>query len=548
MRTRARDILAALLIVGIPLGLFLTWTEASLRPDLERQSARQLGRLAHSLSREAGGQTPSDSLADRLGAGAGVRVTFVGGGGAVLGDSDVPSARLSRLDDHGNRPEIRQAREEGLGYSSRGSRSVALPLYYVAIPYGSGFLRLAAPRSEITTTLDRVRGAAVLLAGLSLVLLLFGSRRSSAPQTASRTAARELAAVRERAHADVVEVEQMLDAIDDGVAVFGADGRVVRGNLAFERWTGVSTLAGRSIGTLFRHPGPRRAVDGALAGRPTVLEAELGVRTVEIRTAPFRDGALLRIHDLTRTRRLEGMRRDFVANVSHELKTPLTSIRGFAEPLLEGGIEGPQAEEFLRRILANTDRMQHLVDDLLDLTRIESGGWSPAPENLDVGSTAARVWRRMESVASVRSITLRISNAGPPGEEAAAVLVRADAEAVEHILANLFDNAIRYSPVGGTVTVRYARRADEDDVRVEIADDGPGIAAEHAGRVFERFYRADAGRSRDRGGTGLGLAIVKHLVVAHGGRVGIDTELGRGATVWFELPAVTAAAADGGGG
>lgn len=484
MRTRARGILAALLIVGIPLGLFLTWTEVSLRPDLERQSARQLARLAHSLSREAGGQTPSDSLADRLGAGAGVRVTFVGGGGAVLGDSDVPSARLSRLDDHANRPEIRQAREEGLGYSSRGSRSVALPLYYVAIPYGSGFLRLAAPRSEITTTLDRVRGAAVLLAGLSLVLLLFGSRRSSVPQTASRTAARELAAVRERAHADVVEVEQMLDAIDDGVAVFGADRRVVRGNLAFERWTGVSTLAGRSIGTLFRHPGPRRAVDGALGGRPTVLEAELGVRTVEIRTAPFRDGALLRIHDLTRTRRLEGMRRDFVANVSHEL----------------------------------------------------------------VGSTAARVWRRMESVASARSIRLRISNAGPPGEEAAAVLVRADVEAVEHILANLFDNAIRYSPVGGTVTVRHARRADDGDVRVEIADDGPGIAAEHGGRVFERFYRADAGRSRDRGGTGLGLAIVKHLVVAHGGRVGIDTELGRGATAWFELPAVTAAEADAAGG
>jgi two-component system phosphate regulon sensor histidine kinase PhoR len=545
------------------------WTETNLRPDLEQQAALRLGSLARVIADDAGAGTLEDSLADRLGALAGVRVTFVAGDGTVLGDSEVPATRLARLDNHGARSEIVQARSEGLGLSSRGSRSVSLPLFYVAVRRGEDFVRLAVPIATVTGAVGQVRRMAVLLAVVALILLVAAPRaaRNDLPRADLRLAvrglgagrfdtrvpddgpladiagelneaARALALDRGRTKEHLEDLERMLDAIDDGVAVVDASGRVVRGNLAFTRWAGVEEPAGRRIGTLFRHPVPRRAVEAALSGESSVAEAILGSRTVEVRTVPVADGALLRIHDLTRTRRLEGMRRDFVANVSHELKTPLTSIRGFAEPLLEPGVEATQASEFVRRILANADRMQYLVDDLLDLTRIESGSWEPDLRGVDVGETARRVWDRMEAVADARSVALSVLGySDQPGADVSPCAVRADPHALEQVLANLFDNAVRYSPVGAEITVRCVSVDDGRAVRVEVRDEGPGIASEHVGRVFERFYRVDAGRSRDSGGTGLGLSIVKHLVVALEGRVGVDSELGRGTTVWFELPA-----------
>lgn len=557
-----RSATAAVLIVGIPLALFLGWTETGLRPDLERRSARQLGRTLEVMAVEIGDAPLTDSLADRYGTAAGLRVTFIAADGTVLGDSEVDASRLPELDDHSTRPEIVTAGDSGLGFARRGSRSVALPLFYVAIPHGDAFLRVAIPETDLTAMLGRTRRTAVFFAALALVLLavvrrplgLASIRGVDRLREAVRAlgdgrfdggakitggalgalaadvgeAARSLAAREAETRTRLAELEAMLAATGEGVAVCDADGRVVRANRAFERWTGRSDVVGQPVATLFRDPNPREVLEATLVGRPIQREAALGSRTARVSSAPFDGGAILLIRDLTSTRRLEGMRRDFVANVSHELKTPLTAIRGFAEPLLEGDVDDTRASEFLGRILANLDRMQHLVDDLLDLTRIESGGWLPQPRDVEIGPVVEQVWRRLEPVAAGRSVVLNV--------EAEGVRVLADPEAADQIFANLIDNAVRYSPGGGTVTVR-ARPAEDDRVRVEVSDEGPGIPSRHQERVFERFYRVDAGRSRAAGGTGLGLSIVKHLVGSHGGRVGIDSELGRGTTVWFELPA-----------
>lgn len=534
MRRAWRPVLAALLVVAVPLALFLGWTEASLRPDLERRAARQLGRTLTLMADEVGNSPLTDPLAERFGTAVGLRVTFIAPDGTVVGDSDVAADRLPDLDDHGDRPEVVAARADGLGFARRGSRSVALPLFYVAIPHGEYVIRVAIPESDVLAMLGQTRRTAVFFGAVAFLLLLVVFRplgRAAARDAAEARAATQALELREgRTAARVAELEAMLDAIADGVAVCDGDGHVVRANRAFEHWTGRADFVGLPVATLFRHPGPRDCVGAALDGRPLQIEAVLGTRTASVHAAPFEGGALLILHDLTATRRLEGMRRDFVANVSHELKTPMTAIRGFTEPLLEGGVESSQAGEFLRRILANLDRMQHLVDDLLDLARIESGGWTPDLQDVELSAVVRRVWRRLEPVADGRSIGLQVDVATSSDR------LLADPEALEQIMGNLLDNAIRYSPDGGTVIVAARAAHDGDAVRVEVTDSGPGIPSEHVDRVFERFYRADAGRSRAAGGTGLGLSIVKHLVGAHGGKLGIDSELGRGTTVWLELP------------
>ena len=220
--------------------------------------------------------------------------------------------------------------------------------------------------------------------------------------------------------------------------------------------------------------------------------------------------------------------RDFVANVSHELKTPLTSIAGYAETLTHE-LPDPSARRFAETILQNAQRMQHLVDDLLDLSRIESGGWQPLREAVDVEPAARDAWAPFAERAGAERIDFTVAVAEH------AHTVPADPDALRQMLTNLFDNALRHTPAGGRITVSAA--LDRDGVILEVRDTGSGIPAEHLSRVFERFYRVDPGRSRDQGGTGLGLAIVKHLVEAHGGRVAVESRLGQGTTIRMRFPA-----------
>jgi signal transduction histidine kinase len=250
---------------------------------------------------------------------------------------------------------------------------------------------------------------------------------------------------------------------------------------------------------------------------------------VALTARPLADGgAVLAVLDLTSTRRLESVRRDFVANVSHELRTPLTVIGGFAETLVEDDLDRDRRRRFAETIRVNAARMQRIVDDLLDLSRIESGGWRPNPSLVDLGTVAG------DTLAPVREAAERKGVAVGVALGADARAVHADPTALRQVLANLVENAVRHTATGSVTVVS---RADDGGVWVGVRDTGVGIPPEHLPRIFERFYRADASRSREAGGTGLGLAIVKHLVEAHGGTVQAASTVGSGTTILAFFPA-----------
>jgi signal transduction histidine kinase len=229
----------------------------------------------------------------------------------------------------------------------------------------------------------------------------------------------------------------------------------------------------------------------------------------------------------TRMASLESVRRDFVANVSHELRTPLTIVGGFAETLADPDVPDQSRRDFASMILANTVRMQRIVDDLLDLSRIESGGWIPKPESVDIPSIVAEVLMSLEPAAREKGLSIRSYFPAP------ASTVWADRTAITQILSNLIENAIRHT-AAGVITV-FSEQA-RGGVWIGVRDTGEGISEEHLPRIFERFYRVDSSRARDNGGTGLGLAIVRHMAEAHGGKVRATSRAGEGTAIAAFFP------------
>lgn len=340
----------------------------------------------------------------------------------------------------------------------------------------------------------------------------------------------------ERVQREKAEGTAIVDAMLEGVIATDPRGRIVTANPAARRLLGYSNEADLpDLQTLFRVKAARSAVDSVLAGdvvHDQEVEFDGVTLTVNARPLPA-GGAVLVLHDLTEIRRLEAVRRDFVANVSHELKTPLTSISGYAETLAEGGVDAATAKRFLGTIVTNAQRMQRLVDDLLDLSRIEAGRWQPNPQQMQLEQVATECWGMFRERAAAK----RVGFVTAIQPDAAQLMV--DPDAIRHILQNLMDNALRYVPEGGTITCRSVL-ADGGTV-VSIEDNGSGIPGDHLPRIFERFYRVDPSRSRDEGGTGLGLAIVKHMVEAHGGRVWAESARGEGTAVrsWWPLGEVS---------
>lgn len=321
----------------------------------------------------------------------------------------------------------------------------------------------------------------------------------------------------------------LVESLTEAIFVSDAAGKVIRINRAGRDLFGVTDPVPFAADRLPRVRAVQQALQSALGGTP-VGPAEIDVRTrqVSLSARPLPGGgAVLAALDLTPLRRLEAVRRDFVANVSHELRTPLTVVRGFAETLAADDVAPDARREFSEMIRANTARMQRIVDDLLDLSRIESGGWVPQPAPVEVGAIAGEVLERAAPQASEKDLSLEVEIA--PG----AGIVRADRVALAQILSNLVENAIRHT-AAGRVTV-FAEAA-ADGTWLGVRDTGQGIPQDHLPRIFERFYRADPGRSRQSGGTGLGLAIVKHLVEAHGGMVAAESDVGRGTTVRAFFP------------
>jgi two-component system phosphate regulon sensor histidine kinase PhoR len=560
-----RLVLGSVLILVLTVAILFSVAERSLRRDLE-------GEIGLTLESEAGlvkEALPSDSTkwqatVHRLASQSQHRITLIGRDGRVRADSDFPIGPLPEIENHGTRPEVRAALAGGRGMATRRSETVGRPLLYVAIPGGPGVVRVAAPLDQVDEIVGRAQSA---VAGAALFALLVGTMlalaagrsvarplvtlggsaraiadgalprfpRSGIPEIdglvqALRQMHRHLADRFDELRREQAETTALVESMVEGVIAADERGRVLTANPAARRMLGYEVSDPLpDLPQLFRVKAAREVVDAVIQGEAVQdRELEIDDRAVLMNARPLPSGgAVLVMHDLTELRRLEAVRRDFVANVSHELKTPLTSISGYAETLLADTPDVETTRRFLGTILDNARRMQRLVDDLLDLAKIESGRWQPDREPLDVAATAQETWNDLADRASGKSIDFGIDIGAGAGT------VLADSDALHQVLTNLLDNSLRYSAPGGRIVCRSRR--DAGGVAVSVTDNGSGIAHDHLPRIFERFYRADPSRSREEGGTGLGLAIVKHLVEAHGGSVYAESEreLGTTVTCWF---------------
>lgn len=320
----------------------------------------------------------------------------------------------------------------------------------------------------------------------------------------------------------------LTESMTEGVIAVDRRGRVLRINETARRLLGVREPVPFPADYLPKDRALRDAMSDALrGGGASGGETRLHERSLALSARPLpAGGAVLTLYDLTPFRRLEDVRRDFVANVSHELRTPLTIISGFVETLQDEGIPPALRQQFVAMASGNVRRMQRIVDDLLDLSRIESGGWVPNPEPIDVAALADEVALPLRGTARSKGIALRVETGDGASE------LFADSTAAQQVLSNLAENAVRHTNEGEVVL--FSER-DDDGIWLGVRDTGVGIGVEHLPRIFERFYRADPARSREAGGTGLGLAIVKHFAEAHGGRVRAESVPGNGTTIaaWF---------------
>ncbi|HYT84191.1 MAG TPA: ATP-binding protein [Gemmatimonadales bacterium] len=572
MKLATRLFATTSLLVAAVVAALIVSADRLLRRQLEDEIARGLQREARLVMR----LLPADSLAwpdaaRALGTLIGRRVTLIDRNGRVRGDTEFDRGALPRLENHATRPEVRAARDSGVGRAERVSASTNERQLYVAVRGGPGELaavRVSTTLAAVDARLHTVQGA-VALAGLTALLAAAGlawllSRDVAKPLVQLADAARAIAQGRSPAFPDstVPEVSRHISALHtmhqeldrrfaelrrereetatlietmaDGVLAADARGDIVTLNTAARRLLGYGAAEPLPpLAELFHDKSARDLVDAILAGRdaePVDLALAGEARLLAGRALP-NGGALLVVRDVTKLRRLETVRRDFVANVSHELKTPLTSIVGYAETLAAEAGAGPpsQTEQFAQTILNNARRMQRLVDDLLDLSRIESRHWQAELEPVDIAAAVREAWASIAERAREQRVELAVQTAR------GADTLTADPDAVRQILTNLFDNALRHTLAGGRITV--SADPANDGVVLAVRDTGSGIAPEHLPRIFERFYRADPGRSRAQGGTGLGLAIVKHLVEAHGGRAEARSTPGKGTTIRMYFPA-----------
>jgi len=521
-----------------------------------------------------------DGLCKELGPLVSTRITFILPDGRVIADSDED---VEKMENHADRPEFREAIEKGLGRSVRLSDTLRSNMMYLAIPIAAQGRNLAVVRTSVhVTALDqalsniygRIVWAGLIVAACAAVVSFLVSRRVSRPieqmtETAKRFAGGELSLrvpvpdsaelaelagalnrmaeqLAERIEAiskERSESEAVLSSMTEGVMAVDSDGGVVSINKAAIEFLHVQTrdVHGRSVEEVIRNTEFQEFVQDTLrSDEPTekdVLTTEDGGRFLRLHGTSLlggrggRSGAVIVMTDMTRISRLENIRRDFVANVSHELKTPITSITGFVETLLEGAANEPErAQRFLKIIAKHSDRLNAIVDDLLSLSRLEEEG--------------DRRRLSFENLALKPALSAAIDFCSVKAEEkqiAVELECEDDIKAwinsalLEQAVANLVDNAIKYSKQGSAVFVRVGQ--NDSDVTIAVQDSGPGIEQKHLSRIFERFYVVDKSRSRKLGGTGLGLAIVKHIAEVHGGHVTVESKIGRGSTFTLHLPA-----------
>lgn len=539
-----------------------------VRTDLTDAFEAELGRqlnLTASILRQAPPIT-WDSVVTAVGREVGHRVTVIAVDGEVMADSDVATDSLAVLENHAGRPEVTGALEGFRSFAQRTSTTVNEPLLYgaqlVELSDGAVVLRMAAPLTRVEAAVDRLRGRVILTGilvsfialvvawGLSVALAwpmatladqarkLAGGDLEQRVTTGRRVVEMEnLAQAFNRLASDLQarmrelsgerdEIQAIIDSLDEGVLALDGEARVVRWNRAATELLNFPAELDRrmSVASLIRHPALKAFFMDTARGIRGRTEVRTSEHDLVLVSQPLAGGGgVAGIVDVSEVRRLEQVRRDFVANASHELKTPLTSIRGFAETLVDDDPEPELRRTFLSSILKNTIRLQHMVDDLLDLSRLESGGWVAEAEKVDVAELAAEAFEPVQDKAGGR--TFEVKGKGKALGDPAGLI---------QIFTNLYENAIRHTDDTGTIRVQV--RKELDVVHVAVSDDGEGIPQKSLPRIFERFYRADSSRARDQGGTGLGLAIVRHLLSSMGGNIWAESELGSGTTINFTLP------------
>lgn len=525
-----------------------------------------------------------------LGNRATTRVTLIASDGTVLADSGVRDVDLSTVDNHRVKPEVVQALATGHGQDIRtsvttGERTVYRATLLTQLPGAQPIVvRITLPMAQLDREIAQFRRTLIgALAGTLLVIALLSlwlARSITTPLSEIAQTARQLASDRrtapikttahdeagllanalndlaDRLHTRIDELSEdraqllaMLTSMVEGVMVLDYRSHVLQINPALERMFGVSRAEarGRPCAELFRHQELNDLVMSSLRSRANhegeiVLPLSNRCLHIEVSVAGGeRENeacVVLVFHDMTELRRLENIRKDFVANVSHELRTPLTSIKGYVEALLDGAKDDPVASaKFLDIILKQSDRLNLIIEDLLELSKIESGRVLLKEEPVDLRPIIDRALATIKPIADKNGHRLvpSIDDNLPP--------VPGDEGRLMQVLTNLLDNAVKYTPAGGTITVNSrlingtgSTGSSEGGIELTVSDTGIGIPEQDRPRVFERFYRVDKARSRELGGTGLGLAIVKHIVEGHGGQVWVEANQPHGSKFVVRLP------------
>jgi two-component system phosphate regulon sensor histidine kinase PhoR len=507
------------------------------------------------------------------------RVTIITNSGEVVGDSEVSADELRGLENHRNRPEILAARRDGTGTAIRYSSTLQTSMLYVARPLilksgEGGTIRLAIPLALLDKTrsiLHTIVGAAIALTLLAALVLSYvlSNFTSRSLRTMAAAAAQlgkgkfglrvpvkssdelgELAMVMndmstriERQLTSISAERNRLDTIlrgmGEGLMVTDARGVITLVNPAFRDLFAIGEeIEGRPLIDISRHPALHNAYKSIIASKCEQLEEITlyagGEKTILTHWVPLLDGDRLQgvvavFHDISNIKRLEKIRRDFVANVSHELRTPVSVIKGYAETLLSGTLASDpgRAVRFVEIIHSHSERLAALIGDLLILSELESGDSSLELTRISIEESVRHALTLLEQKAASKGITIDSSTlAGAPS-------VMADLARLEQVFINLLDNAIKYTAENGSVAISATDAGKM--LKISVTDSGMGIPAKDLPRIFERFYRVDEARGRDQGGTGLGLSIVKHIVQAHGGTLSVESCPGQGSTFSFTL-------------
>jgi two-component system phosphate regulon sensor histidine kinase PhoR len=574
------------LVITVVAMVVVTWyASRSLRHFFLDQTAGDLKARAHLLESQIQDhldpidEKELDAFCKSVGKRASSRVTIVLPSGKVVGDSEQDP---STMDSHLDRPEVMQALRGGSGVSIRYSRTLSKAMMYAGIPLKkhdqvAAVIRVSIPVDDIDAVIRniqlRIAMGGLIIAVFAALISLLVSRQLTLPIEHIRRWAESITrgefqfrppvsgseeitalsdamnqmAVELRKRIDTImrqrnEIEAVFSSMVEGVIAVDTEERIISLNNAAAEMFGchLSEVQGRSIQEVVRNTVLQSFLRETLTSRKTVEKdivlSSHGERVLNLHGNVLCDaegsriGAVVVLNDITRIHKLENIRREFVANVSHEIKTPITAIRGFVETLRNGAMRNPDdARRFLAIIEKHVERLQAIIEDLLSLSRIEQesekGGIPLFKSNLrDVLKTAIQV---CDLKATAKKIGIELTC-----EED--ILVKIDPPLLEQAVVNLLDNAVKNSEAERKIRVEVARK--DGEIIISIRDQGRGIAKEHLPRLFERFYRVDRSRNRQQGGTGLGLAIVKHIIQAHGGHLTVESEPGKGSTFTIHLP------------